>query len=196
MRYPKDQKERTRRHIVETASGAIRRDGIDASAIVPLMKAAGLTQGAFYKNFASRDELIAEALGHATAQTRKRALQWAAAGRAALEHPVARIIDEYLSERHLDALERSCAIAALGSELGRQAAPVRRIAYAGIVDMADILALDLPAPHRHLAQPLFIYLAATLASARLASTREEQIGVLSVGRAAARTLAGLDQIAV
>ena len=50
MRYPKDQKEKTRRFVVETASRLLRRDGIEGVKIVPLMKEAGMTQGAFYKN--------------------------------------------------------------------------------------------------------------------------------------------------
>ena len=62
-RYGKEQKEATRRRIVESAGRRFKRDGIDSSGIATLMADAGLTNGAFYAHFASKDELIATAVG-------------------------------------------------------------------------------------------------------------------------------------
>lgn len=192
MRYPKDQKEKTRRHIIESVSIALRRDGIAASSIVPLMKEAGLTQGAFYKIFASRDELIAEAVVHAIAQTRSLARQWIADGRAAGEHPIARLIDEYLHERRLTSWARGCPIDSLGPELWRQSESVRRAVVDASAETFEVIALELAPERKHNARSLYTLMAGVMSSARLAVTREEQIAILADGRQAARLLAGCE----
>lgn len=191
MRYPKDQKERTRRHIVETVSEALRRNGIAGSNIVPLMKEAGLTQGAFYKNFASRDELLVEALVHAIGQTRRLAMQWAVEARTRGQQAIGKIIDEYLSERHLNSLNTGCAMAALGPELWRQSEPVRRAVFAASTENVEVIALELPHSHRGHARAIYMLMAGALSSARLAGTRQEQLQILKQAREAARLLAGL-----
>jgi TetR/AcrR family transcriptional regulator, transcriptional repressor for nem operon len=61
-RYGKEHKEATRRRIVESAGRRFKRDGIDRSGIATLMADAGLTNGAFYAHFASKDDLIATAV--------------------------------------------------------------------------------------------------------------------------------------
>ena len=57
-RYGKEHKEATRRRIVEAAGRRFKRDGIDGSGIATLMADAGLTNGAFYAHFASKDDLV------------------------------------------------------------------------------------------------------------------------------------------
>src|SRR6184192_2653674 len=61
-RYGKEHKEATRRRIVESAGRRFKRDGIDGSGIATLMADAGLTNGAFYAHFASKDDLVATAV--------------------------------------------------------------------------------------------------------------------------------------
>src|ERR1700721_3261513 len=57
------QTEKTRNHdrIGEVAARRIREAGTEAPGVAEIMAAAGLTHGGFYKQFGSRDELIAEA---------------------------------------------------------------------------------------------------------------------------------------
>ena len=190
MRYPKDQKEKTRRFVVETASRLLRRDGIEGVKIVPLMKEAGMTQGAFYKNFESRDELVVEAILHAAVQTRSLAMQWAAAGRDGAGGAVANIIDEYLSERHLDPREGGCPLAALGSELWRQPDAIRRAVFRAFKETVEVISLELPADRREMAWSLYMFLASVLQSARIAVTRKEQLSIMAEGRRTARMLFG------
>ena len=57
-----EHKEATRRRMIETASRRFKSDGIDGSGIATLVADAGLTNGAFYGHFASKDELIAAVL--------------------------------------------------------------------------------------------------------------------------------------
>lgn len=60
-RSSRQQADANRARIVEIASGLFRARGIEAVSIGDVMKAAGLTQGGFYRHFASKDALAAEA---------------------------------------------------------------------------------------------------------------------------------------
>jgi AcrR family transcriptional regulator len=60
-RYGTEHKEATRRRIVETAGRRLKRDSIDGSGIATLMADAGLTNGAFYAHFRSKEELRLQA---------------------------------------------------------------------------------------------------------------------------------------
>ena len=62
MRYGKEHKQATRRRIIQTAGRRFKRDGIDGSGIATLMADAGLTNGAFYAHFASKEDLVATAV--------------------------------------------------------------------------------------------------------------------------------------
>ena len=62
MRYSKDHKEATRQRIVEAAGRRFKQDGIDGAGVATLMSDAGLTNGAFYAHFASKEDLVANVL--------------------------------------------------------------------------------------------------------------------------------------
>ena len=115
MRYPDGHNETMRTRIVEAASRALRRDGIDAVSIPKLMKLVGLTHGSFYVHFRDRDELVAEAVAHTATDS-------AMSGAA----PAAAAFNKYLSQDHVRHPELGCVIAALGIEGARQHGPVRR----------------------------------------------------------------------
>lgn len=119
MRYPEGHKEAVRASIVEAASGAIRRDGLAGVSIPALMKEAGLTHGGFYGHFRNRAELVADAVLAAAEDTANRILGEEAGGLDA-------VLGAYLSREHVEHPRSGCVLAALGSEAGRQRAPVRR----------------------------------------------------------------------
>jgi hypothetical protein len=54
MRVSRTQAEQNRQTVIDVASRLFRENGFDGIGIKDLMKAAGLTQGAFYKQFAQR----------------------------------------------------------------------------------------------------------------------------------------------
>ncbi|MBX2801274.1 MAG: TetR/AcrR family transcriptional regulator [Myxococcales bacterium] len=62
MRYDADHKQRSRGRILEAARRLFRRDGFDGASIDQVMKAAGLTRGAFYAHFSSKEDLVAHVL--------------------------------------------------------------------------------------------------------------------------------------
>src|SRR5256884_4230274 len=113
-RYGKEHKQATRRRIIETAGSRLKRDGIDGSGVATLMADAGLTNGAFYAHFASKDDLVAAAIGEQLGQQRER-YRAEIAGRAGLEH----LVREYLSVEHRDNPADGCPSAALLDEIGR-----------------------------------------------------------------------------
>ena len=62
MRHGKDQKQATRERILEAAGRRFKQDGIDGAGVAILMSDAGLTNGAFYAHFDSKEDLIANVL--------------------------------------------------------------------------------------------------------------------------------------
>src|SRR5213592_221349 len=62
MRYSKDHKQETRQRIVEAAGRRFKQDGIDGAGIATVMSDAGLTNGAFYHHFTSKEDLVAHVL--------------------------------------------------------------------------------------------------------------------------------------
>jgi TetR/AcrR family transcriptional regulator, transcriptional repressor for nem operon len=61
-RYGNQLKEATRRRIVETVGRRLKADGIDGSGVATLMADAGLTNGAFYAHFTSKEDPVAAAV--------------------------------------------------------------------------------------------------------------------------------------
>jgi TetR/AcrR family transcriptional repressor of nem operon len=135
-------KDATHERIVSVASRAIRRSGYDGTGVADIMKEAGLTHGAFYSHFASREAMLAEAAGKACAESAA-----AAADAVATQPPgtaLAAMLGAYLSQAHVENAELGCPLAALGSETSRQAPEVRRVATRHIKAMVDLIARESP----------------------------------------------------
>src|SRR5437867_10469028 len=62
MRYDKGHKQATRQRILEAAGRRFKHDGIDGAGVAVVMSDAGLTNGAFYAHFASKEDLVANVL--------------------------------------------------------------------------------------------------------------------------------------
>jgi TetR/AcrR family transcriptional repressor of nem operon len=135
-------KEATHDRIVETAARAIRRSGCGSPGVAEIMNEAGLTHGGFYAHFDSREEMLAEAADRAGADGMARLARVAA--QAPPEKALEAMLRSYLSTEHAQSAETGCAIAALGSELPRQAAKVRRVATRRIKEMIDLVARHSP----------------------------------------------------
>ncbi len=133
-----NRKQASHDRIVEVTSRAIRRGGYDGTGIADLMKSAGLTHGGFYAHFASREALLAEAADHAGAEAVSLAAGIANAAPPGQE--LHALVSAYLSEAHRIGVEVGCPVAALGSEMPRQAPEVRRAATRRIKEMIDVVA--------------------------------------------------------
>jgi TetR/AcrR family transcriptional regulator, transcriptional repressor for nem operon len=135
-------KQESHERIVQAAARAIRRSGYDGTGVADIMKAAGLTHGAFYAHFASREAMLAEAADRAGAESNAYAASVIAA--VPPEQSLRALMHAYLSDEHLAAIETGCPVSALGSEMPRQAPEVRRAATRRIKEMIDIVARQSP----------------------------------------------------
>lgn len=135
-------KEASHERIVAVAARAIRKTGYDGTGVADIMKQAGLTHGGFYAHFPSRDAMLAEAADRAGAESVAAAADVVA--RAAPDQGLAAMLQAYLSPSHVAHPEFGCPVAALGSEMPRQAPEVRRAATRRIKEMVDLVARQSP----------------------------------------------------
>jgi TetR/AcrR family transcriptional repressor of nem operon len=116
MKVTKEKSAENRAALIQTAARLFRERGIDGVGVAEISKAAGLTHGALYGQFPSKQALVAEALAHGMA-----------AGQAYMTAPkphgaptLSGQLDSYLAPDHRDNLAGGCAMAALASEIARQ----------------------------------------------------------------------------
>lgn len=135
-------KDASHERIVSVAARAIRRSGYAGTGVADIMKEAGLTHGAFYAHFPSREAMLAEAASRACAESAavvSDVVASAPAGQA-----LKTMLRAYLSLEHLEQIESGCPLAALGSETARQAPQVRRATTQHIKAMVDLVARQSP----------------------------------------------------
>jgi TetR/AcrR family transcriptional regulator, transcriptional repressor for nem operon len=132
MRKSREEAAQTRKRIVTAAAREFRKNGIVATGLNDLMKAAGLTHGGFYKHFESKDQLVTEACAEAVEKIIEFLTNAAAGGT-----PVA---EAYLSTSHRDNPSAGCPLSAIGSELGRNDEKTRVVATEGLLKLVDIMA--------------------------------------------------------
>lgn len=135
-------KEASHERIVSVAARAIRRSGYDGTGVADIMKEAGLTHGAFYAHFTSREAMLAEAASRACAESAAAAADVVASVPPKLA--LASMLRTYLSREHVEHIEVGCPLAALGSETPRQAPEVRRATTRHIKEMIDLVARQSP----------------------------------------------------
>lgn len=135
-------KEASHERIVNAAAKAIRRSGYDGTGVADIMKEAGLTHGAFYAHFESREAMLAEAADRAGAEAN--ALAASIVGTVAPDQALQALIRVYLSKEHLVNIETGCPNSALCSEMPRQSPEVRLAATHRIKEMVDLIARQFP----------------------------------------------------
>ena len=117
MRYRPEHKVEVHRKILKDASRRVRAEGIAGVAVSSVMQDAGLTNGGFYKHFASKDELLAESLSEAFREMSDRLTQVAEQSEPGMAWKA--LVKAYLSPEHCDHPEAGCPVAALAPELAR-----------------------------------------------------------------------------
>jgi TetR/AcrR family transcriptional repressor of nem operon len=183
MRYAPEHKTESRRRIIRAAATHFRRDGISSVGVVPLMKAAGLTHGAFYSHFKSKEALVEAVLAEGVAESLEQMAQVAQSG------GLAAVIGVYLSPEHRDNPDAGCPVAALGAELARHTLKSRRSFTRHVNEGLRLIEGLLAHPDRETAQAIFGMAVGSLILARSVSAPELSNGFLAAGRAAALKLA-------
>jgi TetR/AcrR family transcriptional regulator, transcriptional repressor for nem operon len=139
-RYDKQHKQATRQRIVEAAGRRFKQDGIDGAGVATLMSDAGLTNGAFYAHFNSKEDLVANVLADQL-RAQGQSLDAQDSDRAGLEA----FIRSYLSPEHRDQFADGCPSAALLDEIGRRPTATKQVFTDELLDIIDDIAsrLDL-----------------------------------------------------
>lgn len=141
-RYSSEHKDSTRQSILKEAAAQLRRNGPDKVSVAALMKKAGLTHGGFYAHFASKEDLIAEAVS------------WMYDDRVQffahlLDKPdraqgLSRYIDAYLSPAHCRHPENGCPVPALAADISRLSEQVQQRYQQGLQRMLALFASAVP----------------------------------------------------
>ena len=138
MRYTKGHKQATRQRILEAAGRRFKQDGIDGAGVAAVMSDAGLTNGAFYAHFASKEDLVANVLADQLRAQRQN-FDAQVPDRAGLEA----FIRAYLSPQHRDQSADGCPSAALLDEIVRRPAATRQVFTDELLSTADDVAARL-----------------------------------------------------
>jgi AcrR family transcriptional regulator len=135
MRYSKDHKQATRQRILEAAGRRFKQDGIDGAGLATVMSDAGLTNGAFYAHFSSKEDLVANVLAEQL-RAQRQSLDAEPSDRAGLEA----FVRSYLSPEHRNQFADGCPSAALLDEIARRPADTRDVFTEEVMGVVDDIA--------------------------------------------------------
>jgi TetR/AcrR family transcriptional regulator, transcriptional repressor for nem operon len=135
MRYSQDHKQATRQRILEVAGRRFKQDGIDGSGVAAVMSDAGLTNGAFYAHFKSKEDLVANVLADQL-RAQRESFDDQPSDRAGLEA----FVRSYLSPEHRDQFADGCPSAALLDEIARRATDTRDVFTEEVMGVVDDIA--------------------------------------------------------
>src|SRR5213076_767539 len=148
MRYGKGHKQVTRQRILEAAGRRFKQDGIDGSGVATLMADAGLTNGAFYAHFESKEDLVANVLADQL-RAQRESFDDQPSDRAGLEA----FVRSYLSPQHRDQRPDGCPSAALLDEIARRPAATRQVFTDEVLGVMDDMASRLDPADPQAARP-------------------------------------------
>src|SRR5947208_5477088 len=180
MRYSKDHKQETRQRIVEVAGRRFKQDGIDGAGIATVMSDAGLTNGAFYAHFASKEDLVANVLADQL-RAQRHSFDAEPSDRAGLEA----FVRAYLSPEHRDQCAEGCPSAALLDEITRRPDATRQVFTDELMGVIDDIASGLDPTHAEAARTdaltIFGLMVGTLQLARALTDRDLSDQLLARG---------------
>ena len=189
MRYEKGHKETTRRHILDVASAQFRENGVAAVGLAGIMAEAGLTNGAFYTHFESKEDLVRAVLLESLTRREEK-------HRANLQNAIGleAVIRDYLSARHRDGAGSGCPTAALVAEIARHPKQTRDAFTGKISDIIALMAAQLREgtleQRRSNAVAIYATMVGALQLARAVNDRKLSDEILENAVNAALTLAG------
>lgn len=190
MRYQKNQKDITRQKIIDVAARLFKGNGTDATGIAMIMGEAGLTNGAFYAHFASKETLLEAVISdqlHKQLSILKKQLQ----NKDGLET----IINLYLSHEHLKSCADGCPSAAMLGDISKRAASTRQVYTDGLMDITNELTDNIESNSMNTKQftlALFGLLIGTLQLARAVTDDKLADDILKGGRETALSLLARD----
>jgi TetR/AcrR family transcriptional regulator, transcriptional repressor for nem operon len=180
MRYSKDHKQATRQRILEAAGRRFKQEGIDGAGVAAVMSDAGLTNGAFYAHFASKEDLVANVLADQL-RAQRQSFDAQPPDRGGLEA----FILSYLSPQHRDQCADGCPSAALLDEIARRPVATKQVFTDELMGVIDDIASRLDSTDaeasRTDALTLFGLMLGTLQLARALTDRDLSDQLLARG---------------
>ena len=122
MKVSKDEFNAHRQKILDESGKILRERGVAGLTVNDVMQAAGLTHGAFYGHFKSKDDLIAATVAHVLGLS-KDVIPF---------ETISKYAEAYLTEDHRDRLATGCQFAALSTEAVRESPEVRHTLTEGV----------------------------------------------------------------
>jgi TetR/AcrR family transcriptional repressor of nem operon len=119
MGYSQAEKAESHQRIVDVAARRFRELGLDGISVADIMKEAGMTVGGFYKHFASRDDLVVEAIAAACQQMEDSG--------PSVQPTLKKSIQHYLSEEHRDNVTGGCPLSAWLNDAARSTDAAREV---------------------------------------------------------------------
>lgn len=189
MRYEKGHKDATRQRIIDTASKQFRENGVAAVGIAGIMSGAGLTNGAFYAHFTSKEDLVEAVLTNALRRREER-LRTASQADEGLES----VIRDYLNPGHRDRPSGGCPTAALVAEVARHPKATRDAFTERVSTFIELITTQIrkgsDEERRRRAIAIYGMMVGTLQIARAVNDRKLSDEILESGVSAALALAG------
>ncbi|MBV6825486.1 TetR/AcrR family transcriptional regulator [Pseudomonas sp. PD9R] len=170
MRYSANHKLETKEKLLQSSAVSAKKSGFSTVGVDGLMKAIGLSGGAFYSHFSSKDELFASIVERELRQSLERL------GVGQDRDKLERCLKHYLSIAHVENPETGCALPALGAEIARSDVTVRQQAEHWICQLQESWARVLESDS--LAWAILSQCIGALVVARMLATPELQRTVL------------------
>lgn len=141
MRVSREQAEKNHQAVINTASHMFRERGFDGIGLIELMEGAGLTKGGFYKQFASKEDLAAQA----SRRSMEMAIdKWSRMIATKPDTPLEAVVELYLSTEHCAAKGDGCPLVALGADAARQGPEIKDSFEGGVKKHLEVLNDILP----------------------------------------------------
>lgn len=184
VRYAKGHKDESRARILDCAAARFRADGIAATGLTGIMSEAGLTNGAFYSHFQSKDDLVRQGMEKALDEQLQRLT-------AAASVDTSELVAAYLSAEHRDAPETGCPSAAFLPEIARLSPEIREAYTTRLRALITELGRRLPQGDDQSAMAIGVLgaLVGTMQLARAVDDRSLSDAILAAGVRAANILA-------
>ena len=133
MRYPAKETAAKHERIVNEASRLFRERGFENVTVAEVMKAAGLTHGAFYAHFRSKAELEEAAVAYGQEFSVSRVRSYGATKKGQKDYA-----DQYLSASHRDNPRDGCVMAALAPEVARSTPELKAAFQRGVEEILSV----------------------------------------------------------
>jgi TetR/AcrR family transcriptional regulator, transcriptional repressor for nem operon len=136
------QKIESKERILNVAARLFKKNGYSATGIDQIMSDAGLTAGAFYAHFKSKNDLLSQSLQHSL--THSFAAMMKGTEDLQKREKLNLLMSRYVSRSHRDLPEKGCALAALGAELNHSSSAAKALIKEHLQKWGALISDSLP----------------------------------------------------